>query len=201
VVVVIDTANLVFQADGSDIALVYGMILDANNTVIPNASNSVIFTVSGTSTARLITTTVATSQTVAAQGGIATVLLRGGTAGGVITVNATSSGLTGGSDTVTAVTPPVTGIIEPYRPTAAGAPLMPFSIYQRSGVISVQVPNSAFKEGPEAAFTLCNAQGRLVGRWNLTKIVTQVNVKALPHGVYFGQINAGKGRYLQKIAR
>jgi hypothetical protein len=191
--VVIDTAGLQFAADGSDIAIVYGSIVDANGTVLPTATNSVTFTASGNGT-------LVGTNPVAAIAGIASILLRAGTAGGQIVVSAAASGLTG-SDTVTAHVPPTTGIIKPRRSAAAVASLMPFSIYQRDGVVSVQVPSSAFKEGSAAVFTLCTAQGRLVGRWSLTKSGMSVDIKSLPYGVYFGQICAGAERYMQKIAR
>ena len=68
--------------------------------------------------------------------------------------------------------------------------------------VSLQVPSSALKEGSAAVFTLCSAQGKVVGRWSLTKNTTQIHISSLPHGVYFGQISAGRTcQYLQKIAR
>ncbi len=197
--VVIDTVNLPpLKADGSDIAFVYGSILDANGTLMPTATTSVTFTVTGPAT--LVTTTVGTSATVAAEAGIATVLLRAGTTGGQIIVTATASGLTNGSDTVTAVAPPTTGIIDPFRPTAAHPPAVAFAIRQKDGVLSVQVPYATAEELRAAKFTLCNAQGRLVGQWNLKQSSTLVNIKSLPHGVYFGQISKGTDRYVQKLA-
>ena len=39
-----------------------------------------------------------------------------------------------------------------------------------------------------------------MGQWNLKQNGTSVNIKTLPHGVYFGQVSAGTYRYLQKIA-
>ena len=59
----------------------------------------------------------------------------------------------------------------------------------------------ALRECGGATFTLFNAQGRLAGRWDLTKGITQVSINSLPHGVYFGQISAGTYRFLQKIIR
>ena len=198
--VVIDQANLPpFQADGSDIAFVYGSIVDANGTLLQTSTANVTFTVTG-GNARLIKTTEATTQTVTAEAGVATVLLRGGTVAGQIIVTGTASG-TPGSDTVTAVAPPVTGTIDPFRPSASSAQAMAFVISQKGSVLSVQVPYAAVKELSAAKFTLCNAQGRLVGQWNLKKSSTRININSLPHGVYFGQISAGTYKYLQKIAR
>jgi hypothetical protein len=157
--VVIDTANLPpLQADGSDMAFIYGSIVDANGTLMPTATNSVTFTVTG-GNARLVTP---------------------------------------GSDTVAILG---TGIADPFTPAAAQPPIKTFVIRQKGGVLSVQVPSAAVQGHSAAKFTLCNAQGRLVGQWILTKGITRVSIAALPHGVYFGQISAGTYRYLQKIAR
>jgi hypothetical protein len=67
--VVIDTANLQLAADGSDIAIVYASILDANGKVVPAAANSVSFTLSGPAT-------LVGTNPVAAIAGIASILLR-----------------------------------------------------------------------------------------------------------------------------
>lgn len=193
--VVIDTAGLPFMADGSDIAIVYGSIVDANGTVLPTAVNSVTFT--ATSGGTLVGT-----NPVAAIAGIASILLRAGTAGSQIVVTgSTSGGPASGSDTVISHTPPTSGVIEPSRPVKASVPPVPFAISNKGSVLSIQVPSSVMTDRSGAAFILCNAQGKVVGRWNLTKNISQVSVTSLPHGVYFGQISAGTCRYLQKIAR
>jgi beta-galactosidase len=189
--VIIDTAGLPFVADGSDIAIVYASILDANGEVIPTAANSVTFSVSGPGT-------LVGNNPVAAIAGIASILLRSGTTAGQITVSA--SGPASGSDEVTSVTPPTTGIGDPFTPVVVRTQPVSFAIRIKGSGLLLEVPSGAVKEGG-AVFTLCNAQGRLVGAWSLTGSGMSVNISSLPHGVYFGQISAGTYKYLQKIAR
>jgi hypothetical protein len=160
--VVIDTAGLEFVADGSDIAIVYASILDANGQVIPTAAHGVTFTLSGPGT-------LVGTNPVAAIAGIASILLRA----------------------------PTTGTIGPSKPAGAAPPCARFAITRSGTRLSVRVP-SITKSG--ALFTLCNAQGKVVGRWNVTEIVTQVSVPSLPHGVYFGQITGGAERFVCMMA-
>jgi hypothetical protein len=194
--VLIDTAYLPpLKTDGSDMAWIYGSIVDGSGTVVPTATNSVTFTAAGSAT--IVAATEGTSVSVTAEAGVATAFVRAGTAGGQIIVNATASGLTGGSDTVMV---PTTGVIGPFGPPAACSPAKSFAIHQKGGVLFIQVPSAGARELSAAKFIMCNAQGRVVGRWNLTSSVTQVNIKSLPHGVYFGQICAGvTGRFTAKI--
>jgi beta-galactosidase len=180
VLVAIENAGKTLQADGSDIAMVYASIVDNAGTVVPNASNSVAFTVSGTSTARLITTTVATTQTVAAQAGIATVLLRAGTAGGQITVSATSGSLEGGSASITAVVSPVVSAAAP-QPSLITARDRSLVIEQAGAAVRVRRASGA----PPVSLMLYNMQGQAVGRWAVTGDKQTVSLAALPHGVYF----------------
>jgi hypothetical protein len=187
--VVIDTAGLEFVADGSDIAIVYASILDANGQVIPTAAHGVTFTLSGPGT-------LVGTNPVAAIAGIASILLRAGTTGGQIVVNASASGPSSGSDTVISHAP-TTGTIGPSKPAGAAPPCARFAITRSGTRLSVRVP-SITKSG--ALFTLCNAQGKVVGRWNVTEIVTQVSVPSLPHGVYFGQITGGAERFVCMMA-
>jgi hypothetical protein len=191
--VIIDTAGLRFAADGSDIAIVYGEVLDANGQVIPTAGNSVTFSVNGNGT-------LVGTNPVAAIAGIASILLRAGTAGGQIVVTGSATGTSSGSDTVISHEPPTTAVFEPAALSGAAAPLVPFSIYRKGSMLSVRLPCGADNAGA-SIFTLCNAQGRVVGRWSLTKSTTRIDIAPLPHGVYFGQITAGACRYLRKIAR
>jgi hypothetical protein len=189
--VVIDTARLPFAADGSDIAIVYASILDANGHIVPSATNSVNFTiVSGPGD-------FVGSNPKAAEAGIASILLRSRAAAGPIVVSASTGVLPAGSDTVISHAPPLSGTIGPFMPVKSGAPpSVPFTIKRKGTALSVQVPLTN-KAG--AVFTLCNAQGKVVGRWNLTKSITLVSVKPLPHGVYFGQIVGGANRYMQHV--
>ncbi|MBN2189105.1 MAG: DUF4982 domain-containing protein [Chitinispirillaceae bacterium] len=193
--VVIDTAGLQFVADGSDIAIVYASILDANGEVIPTATPSVNFTVvSGPGD-------YVGTNPVAAIAGIASILLRSRTTAGQIIVSASTGSLTTGSDTVTSHAPPTTGTIGPFANTGALARFAPFSISRKGSALYIRQLCGADNAGG-STFTLCNAQGRLVGAWRLTRGGASVNIKPLPHGVYFGQIHgsAGTNRYLQKIA-
>jgi beta-galactosidase len=196
VAVTIETPGQTLLADGSDIAMVYASIVDTNGTVVPNASNSVAFTVSGTSTARLITTTVAAGQTAAAQAGIATVLLRAGTAAGQITVNATSGPLAAGSATVTAVALPVTGIAGRLQTTALKT-LRQLAFHRTGSMLAVEVPCEA-AEHSGMSFTLCNAQGRLVGRWPVAGERFSVAL-SLPQGVYFAQVIGSGVNLVRKV--
>jgi hypothetical protein len=95
--------------------------------------------------------------------------------------------------------PPTTGTIDPFGLAAVHAPAMVFAISQKGSVLFIQLPAPAVKENSAAKFTLCNAQGRLVGQWNLTKSNTSVNITSLPHGLYFGQISRGMDKCVQKI--
>jgi beta-galactosidase len=191
--VVIDTAGLPFAADGSDIAIVYASIVDANGTVVPTAINSVNFTVvSGPGD-------FVGNNPQAAVAGIASILLRSRTTGGQIIASASTGSLTPGSDTVTSHVPQTTGTIGMFRPAAVYSPAMVSAISQKGSMLFIQLPAAAIKELSSAAFTLYNAQGRLVGRWNLTKSNTSVNIKSLPHGLYFGQISRGMDKYVKKL--
>jgi hypothetical protein len=189
--VVIDTAGLQFAADGSDIAIVYASILDANGEVIPTSTLSVNFTVSGPGT-------LVGTNPVAAIAGIASILLRSGTTGGQIVVSASASGPATGSDTVRSAAPPVTGISDPFKEAGVRALPVSFMVSRKGGVITIQMP-SLTTDG--AAFTLCNVQGRVLGRWNLKRSGSAtVKIGSLPHGVYFGQITSGENRLVRKVA-
>lgn len=76
---------------GGDITFVYVSVLDANGTIVPTASNSILLTITGGPA------TIVSQSSVAAEAGTATFLLRSTTDSGQITVQATASGLT--SDT------------------------------------------------------------------------------------------------------
>ncbi len=73
IAMVIDTAGLQLNADGSDIAIVYASVLDSNGQVVPTAANSITFAITGGSG------TLIGVNPMAAQAGIATILLRAGT--------------------------------------------------------------------------------------------------------------------------
>ena len=80
---------------GGDITFVYVSVLDANGTVVPNASNLISLNiVSGPAT-------LTSPGTVSSEAGIATFLLRSTITPGLITVQATASGLTTGNASIT----------------------------------------------------------------------------------------------------
>jgi Glycoside hydrolase family 2 C-terminal domain 5/Domain of unknown function (DUF4982) len=179
--VAIDTAGMQFVADGSDIAIVYASILDANGTVIPSASNTVNFSVSS-GPGDLVGNT-----SVAAQAGIAAVLLRSRTTGGAITVSASGSGLTAGTASVTSYTSPSTGVVNLFgarsKPGNSG-----ISIGQAGSLLHVKLPQGEAVAPSGVNFALFNAQGKLVRELTLSKTDNSVRMDHLSKGVYFGRI-------------
>jgi beta-galactosidase len=181
--VTIDTANMQFIADGSDIAMVHASILDASGTVIPSASNTVTFSVSS-GPGDLVG-----NASFAAQAGIATVLLRSRTTGGTITVSASGSGLTAGTASVTSYTSPTTGIVNLFgarsKPGNSG-----ISIGQAGSLLHVKLPQGEAVAPSGVNFALFNAQGKLVRELTLSKADNSVHVDHLSRGVYFGRIGS-----------
>jgi len=94
--VAFDTEGQTILANGEDMFFVHASVLDANDILVPTAGNSITFTVAGPAV-------TASPVTVDAEAGIASVLVRTLTEPGTITVTATTSGLSSGSDTVTTV--------------------------------------------------------------------------------------------------
>ena len=93
--VYIDSCGVNPVADGSDIVMVYAYVTDANgNVVSTNNSELVTFSVSGPGA-------IVGTNPVAAEAGIASVLVRTTRTAGTITVTASASGLTSGSASVT----------------------------------------------------------------------------------------------------
>jgi beta-galactosidase len=182
--VAIDTASTQFSADGSDIALVYASILDANGTVLPAASNSITFAVSS-GPGDLVGT-----NPVAAQAGIATIMLRSRTTGGAITITAAASGLTTSTATVTSTVSPTTGVIDLFGARSI-ARNSGFSMSRIGSILRVKLPRAESAGHPALNLTLYNAQGKLVGFWTLTKRDNIVPVGTLSRGVYFGRIDNG----------
>jgi beta-galactosidase len=191
---VIDTAGLQLVADGSDIAIIYASVLDSNSQVVPTAANSITFAVTGAGT-------LIGNNPMAAQAGIATILLRAGTTAGPITVSATGTGgLIGTSASVTSVAPPATSVIlNPFASAASAAHKENFSIRRIGSVLCVYAPAQLVGNASSAKFAIFTAQGRLIGRWDLPSGVTAVKMTSLPHGVYFGQITNNGGKFMQKV--
>ena len=91
----IDSCGVNPVADGSDIVVVHAYVNDVNgNVVSTNNSSSVTFSVSGPGT-------IVGTNPVAAEAGIASVLVRTTRAAGTITVTASASDLTSGNASVT----------------------------------------------------------------------------------------------------
>jgi beta-galactosidase len=99
------------RGDGKDLVFVTGDILDANGAIVPNAENSVSFSVSGPG--QLVgvdngnpidTTSYKGTSRKAFSGKVLAIVRSTGTAGSIM-VTATSTGLTSTPVTVTAQTP------------------------------------------------------------------------------------------------
>ena len=189
--VVIDTADLPFIADGSDIAIVYASIVDANNTVLPDASNVSFSIASGQGD-------LIGNNPQAAEAGIATVLLRSRTTAGQIVINASAGSLTSGSATVTAHSAPATGIGNPLPP--AGQSLNePMEIVRSGNTLIIRIPGIRGGVLSTASLILYNGQGRRMYRWSVTSAAVSIKVKELPPGLYMGEISRGTERYFQKV--
>ena len=81
-------------ANGSETIFVYASILDADGTVLPDASNAVTFSVTGAAALQ-------SPATVHAEAGIAAAIVRVTDQPGLITVTATASGLSSGNASIT----------------------------------------------------------------------------------------------------
>jgi hypothetical protein len=169
--IVIDTANLQFMADGSDIAIVYAS----------NVSSDVTFSVSGPGS-------LVGNNPAEAIAGIATILLRSDTTAGLITVSA-ESGSSSGNATV-ATTPPVNIISFPSIHQTHSSKTTGSFIVRRLGMgISIEIPGAAAKELTAAKFTLYNALGQVAGTWAIQQKSTFMDIGSFAKGVYFGELN------------
>jgi beta-galactosidase len=192
VVVTIDTANTPLVADGSDLAIVYGSIADANGTVMPAAVNPVTFSVSGPG--KIIS---GDGNPVTAVAGIAAVYVQTKYNNpGLITVTASAANLTSGSATVRSVSPSadITAIIPAAR-VAACEPR--FRIVQQRHALALYIPADASDTQAAAKFSLYNAQGRLMRAWTLaTGKKASVNIAHLSRGVYYGRLTINGREYV-----
>ncbi len=66
-------------------------------------------------------------------------------------------------------------------------------------MLCVYAPALLIDNASPAKFAIFNAQGRLIGRWDLPSGMTAVKMTSLPHGVYFGQITNNGGKFMQKV--
>jgi beta-galactosidase len=189
--VAIDMADQQLIADGSDIAVVYASILDANGAVIPTASTSVTFSVTG-GPGDLVG-----NATFAAQAGIATVLLRSRTTAGAISISAGASGLSAGSATITSIKEPATGMIGAMG-RGMSEIAKSFILRRTDKSLLIEAPRFS-STGGQAAFSLCNARGERVGQWELKSSSLTLPLASLPHGIYLCQFSHGEDRLVKKI--
>ena len=191
--VTLDTATLSLKADGADLAIAYASIVDANGTVVPTATNSVTFTVSGPGT--IIS---GDGNPVAAVAGIATVYVQTQyNTPGTIIVSASASGIScTGSDTVRSI--PVsnqyTGV---QRPENSARSLQAVPVVQRGNLLSIFLPAG----GPDKAlFRLYNLQGRQVGTWDIAADrKTFIAINGFARGIFYGRLTSGNYEHVIKV--
>jgi beta-galactosidase len=186
--ITIDTANMALVADGADLALVYGSIVDDNGTVIPGATNPVTFSVSGPGA--IIS---GDGNPVTAVAGIAAAYVQTRlNSPGAITVTGAATGLASGSATVRSITPPRdTGTSVSPSPAPANAAKGSGTAFFRKGR-SLHMVRGAFwarEESPPVTFSLYNQQGRIMRVWNLTPgPIMSVDLGCFAAGVYHGTV-------------
>jgi hypothetical protein len=187
--IAIDTATMPLVADGADLAIVYGSIVDADGTVLPTAVNPVTFSVTGPGA--IIS---GDGNPVTAVAGIAAVYVQTKYATpGLITVTGAASGLTQGSATVRSIAMPAgpnTAVAEkpsPYR--SVPATLQGFSIVGSGRTVTLRL-SMLPDAGPQSArFSLFDPQGRLVRRWELRFDRTMsIDLSGCGSGVYYGKL-------------
>ncbi len=192
----IDTAGLRFIADGSDIAIVYASIVDASGKIVSNATNSVTFFVSGPGV-------LVGNNPVSSVAGIASILLRSKTTPGIITITASSSGLSAGS-TVTSHGEEEPGLVI-FNQSAGSYTLEKKSAFFalcHNGVLVL--PDKLFAN-PQTSFfhelILFDIQGKVTERIKLKGDMPYVNLPSLSEGVYMGKITGGTENLIIKILR
>jgi beta-galactosidase len=199
IVVRIDTANMKLQADGSDIAIAYASIVDANGTVMPTATTPITFSVTGPAVP-----ITPDGNPVAAIGGIASAYIQTfyNTAG-LITVSAAATGVTSGSATVGSVLPPpnapVSVLHGAIRPDAIQAEIR---MVQRGDRLSFTVPDALMRGSASARFMLYNLQGKLVRSWNFGRgAELSVSTGSCPQGIYSGRLVIGSSEYVRQVVK
>ncbi len=194
IAVTIDTANLKLQADGSDLAVVYASIVDTNGTLMPAATNSVQFSVSGPGAI-----IAADGNPLAAVAGIATVYVQTSyNTPGLITVTASSSGLLSGSATVNSFAP--SGNLTPVIHESVVAPHSPQGpcLIQRGRVLFISVPREFARGASKASFSLYNMEGRLVGTWRVG-IGETTAITPGGRGIFAGRLTIGTNEYMMRL--
>ncbi len=185
--VVIDTADLPFMADGSDVAIVYAS----------NVNNNVTFSVSGPGS-------LVGNNPAEAISGIASILLRAGTSAGEITI--TAEGPEKGSAKV--MSHPVAFF--PDNGTSSGEraprrrlqPILPaddFNLIRRGNALSAHIPDEMVSADSPLTLTLYNGQGRIVGKWKLKHTATVLTSCTFAKGIYLGRIESETNRVIRKV--
>jgi len=88
-----DKSGKALKADGADVVFVHAAVMDQNGVIVPLADNLISFTVKGDAG-------IAGPETINAEAGIATILLRAGTKAGTVRVTATGKGVLTGNITI-----------------------------------------------------------------------------------------------------
>jgi hypothetical protein len=196
VAVAIDSAGLDLQADGADFAIAYASIVDTAGTVMPAATNSVTFSVSGPGAILS-----GDGNPVAAVGGIAAAYVQTKyNAPGVITVTAGSGSLTPGSATVRSVAVS-SAVTHAFSSSGATAKAGKFKAIRKGTALLIVVPPDALWPPAKAHFSLHNPQGRIVRNIDLEPNGNaRINLNGLGRGIFFGRLT-GPGRKLDTQKR
>jgi beta-galactosidase len=183
--VVWDTAGIPLLADGSDIAIVNAEVLDANGTVIPTASNSVSFSITGGS-GQLIG-----NNPTNAVAGIASILLKTSTTAGPITVTASSAGLTAGSSSVDAGQGS-TSIVASSGTALNITPRMRVSVIRNQLTVYLDESNSTGRN-----LIVSDALGHVVRNSPAMAPETVVDLTGLSRGVYVVSTGRTQGKFFR----
>lgn len=197
VAVAIDTAGLNLLADGADLAIVYGSIVDTNGTVMPAATDKISFSVSGPG--KIIS---GDGNPVAAVGGIAAVYVQTKyNEPGLITVTASAGSLAHGSATVGSVPPSqnVTGSsVPPPVHHVEG-----LEIVRRRSTLTIILPRNETGVASPARFSMYTMQGRLVRSREIgagAAGTSMIRLAECAQGVYYVKLTLGNKTYFTTIA-
>jgi beta-galactosidase len=193
VVITMDTARIPFLADGADVAIVYASIQDANGTVVPTATNSVTFSITGGSG------TLIGNNPVAAEAGIASILLKSSTTAGTITMSGAASGLTSGTETVASVLQTTPTAIN-YQLPHATTSLPEISPIRQNGT-SITISLASAQGKTTGQLFLYNCMGKKIKTWDVSKNNTMISLEKFPQGVYMVKLDNGMATYTKKVAR
>jgi hypothetical protein len=191
-VVTIDSASWSLAADGSDLAVVYAAIADANGTTIPTALDNVTFTVSGPGAV-----ISGDGNPASAVAGIAAVYVQSRyNTPGLITVTASAPGLLPGRATIRSIAPQqeISFIKHTGSIPLSAHPVA--CLFQRGKSVFIEIPNNLLSEKEKPRFTLYDVLGHAVKSWNiLTEKKILLYIGNVAHGSYLGQLNVGTRHY------